>query len=358
MLDSEINDIRHMNDFKGISFSKFKKRDVTKELLNNLIKSKIEQSCYWSAELICAGHYIDVWETILYFYSRYVHLGNPKISIYLDVKFSKFKQIINNNCGNELNLRNNNDIRELFCEIMCILCDAKRKHCFETIKITKDDFDITQMTGRLKASNTQYANDIIREEDPKELFIPINELCFNLSDDSKNIIQCCYWIEWLIEFESVCKNMKRIIKCDRRSNIPVDPKDQMDIIWIVWDIFMKISDTKTSIIQKIIKSLLSLFTVKYTNSGVKKRKYILFFIVSLLCEKIDLNEEIIRKEQKPIMLNILNKKDLIYKQIKKNEEFNDDYDDDFDKNKNKNLDKTIAKLETINNFSDSFIPRI
>ena len=240
---------------------------------------------------------------------------------------------------------------------MCVLCDAKRKHSFDNIKIKKEDFDMTQMTDRFKAPSRQYAEQIFLKEDPKELFIAINELAYNISEDSKNIINACYWIEWIMEFETVCKQKREKIRCERRCFIPVDSKSQMDIIWIVWDLFINEASKRSKIITKIIQSMLSLFTLKYTSGCQKKRKYILYFAVSLLCENICIDEEIIRKTQVDIVNNIIKKIDSVYKQIKKNE-ISPGTEYLFKDVKASNLEKTIEKLEKMNSFGETFIPRI
>jgi len=357
-LDSEINDMRKSEEFKGISFSGFKKGDVKKELLNSFINGKIEPACYWSAELVCSGHFSDVWEVILYFYSKYIHIGNPKLAVLLDMRLQTFKEIMNNGyLGMELKMRNNNRMRRLFAEIVCILCEMERKHSYDEIKVGREDFLPENLSERLKAPSRNYATLVAMSEDPKELFVATNELAFHLSKDGQNAIQSCYWIEWIMEYESIKKNKKEKCFCERRAIIPVDTKFQKDLIWIVWDALLKEANARSALVVKIVNSLLGLFCLRYTTTNYRKRKFIMYLTISLLTENIVLTDDMLKEKTKEAISNVTSKIDFIYKQIKQNEKSpNTDYL--FKNIKITNLEKTIEKLEKMNEFGETFIPKL
>ena len=351
-----IIDVRNLGDFKTISFSGYKKTEVKKQLLMNMFNGKVEPACYWCAELVCAGHFTDIWEIFFLYLGKHIHIGNAKLPIYLDKRLSVFRNIMQQGLFyDELQLRNNQTIRDMFAEMICILTCSPKKNGFEPIKINrKEEFDITQIQDKLKAPSVEFAEPVFQPKDPKELWIAINEFGYHLSKMDNHIpdlMSACYWIEWVIEFDQICKLKKQKCNCERRNNIQVETKYQKEIIWLIWDILLLESKKRENIfIEKTIESLLRLFCIKFTPTSPKKRRYLIYYAVAILTESWNGNLEMIH--DKPLLTIVVQKINTIYTQIKKNEESpNLDYMFSFSElNKSQKIEKSMMQMEMIGNM--------
>ena len=353
MNDTNINDIRILKEFKTLTFSEYKKSDVCKQLIISINTNDLEPALNWSAELICSGSYIELWEILILIISKHIHLANPKLAIYLDNRFDKFKQIIENGyIDNELALRNNKNIRELFCEIIIILCISEKKPSFEQIKISNDEYNLNNISNKLNAPNISFGKYFFKDNDPKEVFVAINELAYNLYHKNKNLLKAHYWIEWIVNYDTKCRRSKNQLICGSRSHIPVHSKFHTDVVWIVWDIILLYSNNFNKIIKKILASLLNLFCLKYTFSCKKKRKYILYFACELITEYVNITIPISNNNNK--IKPIINKINNVYKLIKKNEQSpkTEYLFGSIQKPEKSNLDKTIEKMDILNNIKN------
>jgi hypothetical protein len=322
-----IDDMRSANDFRGVTFSNYKKTEVRAQMLKHMIQGHVEQSCYWCAELVCAGHFLDAWENIFHFMSKHIHLGNPKMAIYVDARFTIFKNIVSEGqFQQELQLRNHAPVRKLFAEVICNLALSNKKPSFEPVKIHRqEEFDITLINDRIKAPSSEYACSAFRPKDPKELFIAVNEFAYQLA--CKNMTMCCYWIEWMVEFDVICKRRKQPVVCVARDYVD-DRKHKGDIVWMLWDALVESCEARgDAFVGRVMASLLSIFCVKYTTSVAKKRRYVMYMAVELLTEYGTSSAsastsaaefEIVANKE--ILANVLDKIDNVYKQIKKNEQ--------------------------------------
>jgi hypothetical protein len=330
LFQDEIQDPRKEIDFRGITFSGFKKDHVKKELLKNLLHSKMEPAFYWSVELICAGHFSDLWDVLLLFFGRHIHTGHPKLSLYLDLRAQQFKAIVSSHTKDTLSLRNEPNIRRLFAEIICLLCESKQKHGFDEIKIKgQTEFYMGGLSEKLQATHDKFATALTQasadrqaSKDPQELFIAMNELAFHVSPESKNALQACYWMEWIMEFVKENKHLSHA--CFPRIFAPVqEPSKKKEVVWAIWEVLIQTAKVHhTPVTLKICESLLSLFALKYGTalSQFKKRKFLMYFAISLLTENespLEKSESLVSDKER--IAFFVNKVHLIYRQIKKNE---------------------------------------
>lgn len=316
---TEINDIRLGQDFQGISFSNFKKADVKKKLLESLLAEKVEPACYWCSEFVCAGHYGEIWEIVLYYMSKHIHLASPNIAVYVELRYNVFRNIMNQGIfTSELESRNNEHLRKLFAEMMCVLALSKKKPSFEQMKIkSSEEFNFLHFSTKLKADNAGYIGNNFLPKDPKECFMAMNEFAYSLSEKGKNMSYACYWIEWTLEFETLCKKRKQHLKCELR-DYRVENKFRQQLVWLMWDILLDYaSRTRNEMVIKIMHSLKSLFVIKFTESTPKKRRYLMYYAVELLTEIVPSGIRIL--PDKGVLEKVTENIDLIYKQIKKNE---------------------------------------
>ena len=343
MDEFKINDSRNYKDFKIFTFSNYLRSKVKSELIKSLHESILEPSCYWSIELLCSGHFYDIWHILLLYMAKYIHISNPKLPIYLNNRLEVFKNIIKSTNYDEIHLRNNNHLRCLFAEIITIVCTSKKNNVMENYSLkTNEDFDINNLQFKLQAPNINYGKLIFKEDDPREIFIAINEFMYHISEDSKDRYYACYWLEWIIKYDINSRNLKRNCECERRSFVPVEDKFQKNIIWLIFDGLFYTN--KDKLVKEILNSLLNLFCLRYNFSSNKTKKYLIYFGISLLTDIVDFSLPIIK--DKKILKNIINNINIIYKQVKKSEK-GDDMDYLY---KNINEEKTNKKIDIMNSI--------
>lgn len=315
-----INDDRQINEFAGVSFSLYKRSQVKKSLVESMTKGLIEESNYWAAELVCCGCFLDIWEIIMEFLGRNINTANPKLPVIIEKCFQNFKEIaLGDFLTDQLEMRNSARVRKIVAEVISILCISRKKSKIEYVKIDKDnDFDVLKLSSRLKASSAEYGQKVLKNEDPTEVHVAVNELCYHLHKDTKNALMAQYWIEWLLEFDKLCRKKKERCQCIRRDFAPQDDDSGKDIIFLIWDaILTEAKNRPQKVLMTILSSLLNLFKMRFTIGVKKRRRHLIYFAVNLLCEPLDLSIDPLQCQTS--LKTILQNLDVIYAQVKQGE---------------------------------------
>jgi hypothetical protein len=306
---------------KSTTFSNYKKCDVTKKLIQSMYYNKVEESFFWTCELLCSNYIVDLWNIYFTFISKYVHIYNPKLPIFINKKFKDFKDIVLIH-NDDFKLRNIQNIRQLFCTITLILCNSDKYTILDDL-CYKFDFKIENLYENLKAPNVDYIKYIYKQSDPTEYIIPFNELVYHLKE-TKSKIDINFWINWIIQYDILCRKKKKHILCQQRDFfMHKNEKISKNIVWIIWDLILKLSSKLSENNKAIVNCLFDLFTVKYIVSYNKKRIHNIYHCIEVLLLQNTINHNIPLLKNKELLQHLDTNINVIFEEIKKHEEQND-----------------------------------
>lgn len=312
-----INDTR--DKFKTTSFSNFKKNELCKKLQNSIYYNKREEAFFWTCEMLCSNMLLEIWDTYLILTSKYIHIHNPKLPLYIEKKYAEFREIIGADDSLH-NLQNNKKLRLIFCSITTVLSCSEKLTILDHLQ-HKFLFKIESLYENLKAPNTTFVNLVFKQGDPAEYLIPFNEFIYHLTE-TKQRVDIIYWLNWIVEYDTLCRKKKKIIGCVSR-DIYQNPRKLLEtnIIWIIWDaIFVASNKCKCSQnVTKIIDSIYNLFTIRYCVSVNKKRISLIFHAIELILLHKDVKYSIPILSNVTELANVEENINIVMEQIKKNE---------------------------------------
>ena len=237
---------------------------------------------------------MKIWNKLLNYSFKIVHINNPRLSIFLykknNILFNQIERLDIKNTD-YLVLRNSQMIRNLFADIIVTIITSEKKQKFDKlIKIKPEDFNIK---NKLQANTNILPSHILRFDDPEEFKIIMNEIFYHLKNKLFGYDKSIYWIIWLIEWEKKHKKNKETWSVPPRNVNVKKEKDKCDFIWIIWEIiFEELKYRDEKILNTIIKVLYSLFTHEYTSGKRTERIFIVYNAIGHLTNKIDYDKKI------------------------------------------------------------------
>ena len=288
-----IKDTRDHSQFKELTFSGFKKTQVINTVFKNIEAKKVEGACHWTTECIISGYANILWEKIIIFSSKVIHINNPRLPEYLcnkDIIYNNQLKLIDpKNKDRYIFLRNSQMIRNLFFDVVTTLTTSlKTKRYDKYSKVdTSEDFKYENMKKRLCGGMNILPDHIMRFNDPDEIKIILNEIFTMLKNKQFGYDRCCFWILWLLKWEAQHKKKKLQWSVEYRDVKEVDTKYRSNVIWIVWDIINEELKSRDENVRKQISFLYKLFTNNFTIGKRNSRLPLLFQAVCYLTHTIN-----------------------------------------------------------------------
>lgn len=280
----EIVDSRSVLDFQKTTFCGHVRSHVIKVLLQNIQLGHADYACYWSLELLASGLVHTLWMSLFEGAALHINRAQPNVFLYLADAYEKYAPIESNYTLRDMtSIRNNLDVRRMICEAAATvsLCRKNKLPSLPTIK-PAHDFDPVTIQESIKAPSALFGKLVLKRDDPLSVAVPINEFCYCLRSDVRDVTRALYWMAWVFAYcREHKKQTKQNLLFSNRTDEFVNAEYGNHVVWIFWDAIRKQTQGHA---RPYIDVLYKMYCLRWSTGDVKNRQFFLVAAVLLVCE--------------------------------------------------------------------------
>lgn len=280
----EVTDPRTVIDFQKTTFCGHVRSHVVKVLLQNIQLGHADYSCYWSLELLCSGLVHTLWMALFEGAALHVNRAQPSVFLYLADAYEKYAPIEGKYAtSNMTDIRNNTDVRQMICKAAAAiaLCRKNKLPTLPTIK-PLHDFDPVTIQEYIKAPSAIFGKLALRRDDPLSVAVPINEFCYCLRPDIRDVTRSLYWMSWVFAYcREHKKQTKQTLLFSNRSDECVSAQYGNHVVWVFWDCIRKQTQVYA---RQYIDTLYKMYCLRWSPGDAKSRQALITTAILLVCE--------------------------------------------------------------------------
>ena len=280
----EITDPRSVLDFQKTTFCGHHRAHVVRVLLQTIQLGHADYACYWALELLCSGLTHTLWMALFEATALHIIRAAPNAIAYVGSMYETYAPLESALPLQPMTeLRNNPDVRILVCTVAATLALARKAKLpsLPTLK-PAHDFDPVTIQESLKAPSTLYGKLVLRRDDPASMAIPINELCYCLRQDVRDVTRSLYWIAWIYAYaRELKKQTKQALLCANRSDEFISATTGGHVVWLIWECVRKQAPPSA---RTYVDGLYRMYCLRWAPSDAKARQSLLTSAVVLVCE--------------------------------------------------------------------------
>lgn len=277
-------DNRTVVDFQKTTFCGHPRAHVIKVLLQNIQLGHADYACYWTLELLCSGLVHTLWLAFFEAAALHVNRAQPAVFTFLASTYERYAPLEHGFRMVEMtNIRNHPDVRRIVCEAAATLsmCRKNKLPGLPTIK-PNHDFDPTTIHEIMKAPSTLYGKLVLRKDDPLAVAVPVNEFCYCLRADVRDVGRALYWMSWVFAF---CREHKKQTKMvpvfANRTDEFVSVAHGSHPVWIFWEAVRKQVNPHS---RPYVDAIYKMYCLRWGPGDAKSRQSLLLAAVVIVCE--------------------------------------------------------------------------